>query len=351
MTALVSAAEALAALDNARYLALDVELQPLGSPTIQPTIFANTGPSFYEAPDGTLAAVIDSVASMANQLELTIWDEASCAPTHAVAALPWVKVIDANGDYYTSSRTAAHRLNAHALMNGKIVPDGETFESRLVRLLGDARPPAARRLADVVWQHDPLALLHGCWFAGLWDGRARLTRALSARIDGLDVQTQSVQVGGQKTADHPIEVTVRQAGAEAKTVEGEVPHYMSEVSAAHIVAPIVLDLGLLRSYGLPEDAYQAVVAAGVLMIGELVAAWPRRRSRCILVPKEEPRVRMPEGWGLPGLGDLRDECRRRCQRATGVDRAEPLVVRYVAKKRRNPEREADGGSTDEGPAT
>ncbi len=320
--------DALDSLESARYLALDVELEPLGSPTIQPSAFANTGPSFYEAPEGGLAAVVDSVASMANQLELTIWHEAECRPKDPVAPLPWVKVVDAKGNYYTSSRRAAHRLNAASIMNGTVDPDGEVVGRRLERLLAAASPPVERTLARVVWDHDPLSIIQGCWFAGIWDGRARLTRALTARIDALGVQCQSAQVGGQKSRDALDEPgSVKDTGF--KTVRGEAPYYTSEVSATRIVAPIVLDLGLLRSYGLPEKAYRALVATAILMIRELVDAWPRRRSRCILAPKGEPVVRAPGGWTLPPLDELRTETFRRCQEATGVERAEPLVVRYT----------------------
>jgi CRISPR-associated protein Csb1 len=326
----MTVADALNSLESARYLALDVELKPVGSPTIQPSAFANTGPSFYEAPDGGLAAVVDSVASMANQLELTIWDEAECRPKEAVAPLPWVKVVDANWNYYTSSRRAAHRLNAASIMTGTVHPDGEEFGDRLKRLLAAARPPVERTLARAVWEHDPLSIVHGCWFAGIWDGRARLTRALTARIDALGVQSQSAQVGGQKSRD-ALDEPGKEESTGFKTVRGEVPHYTSEVSATRIVAPIVLDLGLLRSYSLPEEAYRALVATAVLMIRELVEAWPRRRSRCILVPKGEPVVRVPEGWALPPREELRKETFRRCREATGVERAEPLVVRYTPR--------------------
>jgi CRISPR-associated protein Csb1 len=334
----MNAATLLDRLDGERYLALDVDLQPLGSPTIQPTTFANTGPSFYEAPDGNLAAVVDSVASMANQFELTIWNEAASEPVPPVAPLPWIKVVDAEDNYYTSSRRAAHRLGAHSLINGTEAATGEVMETRLKRLLGQPPAAASTHLAQVVWDHDPLAVIHGCWFAGIWDGRARLTRALSARIDALHVQSQSVQVGGQKTADHIIEVTRRQAGAEGTTVEGEVPHYTAEVSASRIVSPIVLDLGLLRSYGLPEAAYRALVATGVLQIMELIAAWPRRRSRCIL-DAAGLTVHRPRGLAFPSpdelrhglLAEFRDECFKRCREATSIDRAEPLVVRWTPK--------------------
>ncbi|HZO98539.1 MAG TPA: type I-U CRISPR-associated RAMP protein Csb1/Cas7u [Gaiellaceae bacterium] len=322
----MTAAALLDQLDDARYLALDFELVPLGSPTFQPTTFANTGPSFYEAPDGQLAAVVDSVASMANQLELTIWDEASCQPAEAIAPLPWVQVVDADGAYYTSSRTAAHRLNAASLMNAIVTADGEVFGSRIKRLLQDAKPPVHRRLAEVVWQHDPLSIIHGCWFPDVWDGRARLTRALAARIDALGVQSQSAQVGGQKTRDALDEPgSVEDTGY--RTVRGEAPYHTSEVSASRIVAPAVLDLALLRSYGLPAEAQRALVATAVLQIVELAAAWPRRRSRCILCPRDV-HVRMPEGWALPELEELQAECLDRCREATGTDSAAPLVVRY-----------------------
>ena len=321
----MTAGEALAKLAESRYLALEVELEPIGSPTIQPAAFANTGPSFYEAPDGTLAAVVDSVASMANQLELTIWDEANCQPTKWVAALPWVKVVDEDGNYYTSSRRAAHRLNAASIMNGIIEDRNEVFGDWLAKQLGSPTPPVERKLAEEVWKLDPLSILHGCWFAGIWDGRARLTRALTARIDALHVQSQSVQVGGQKSRDALDEPGgVQDTGF--KTVLGEAPYYTSEVSAARIVAPIVLDIGLLRSYGLCDEKFQALVATAALMIRELVDAWPRRRSRCILVPNGEPRVRMPKGWALPSLEELREETSERCKKATGNDGSEPLIV-------------------------
>jgi CRISPR-associated protein Csb1 len=339
----MTATEFLEQLERERYLALDVELEPVGSPTIQPTTFANTGPSFYEAPDGQLAAVVDSVASMANQLELTIWDEAACEPTRPVAPLPWVKVVDADGAYYTSSRRAAHRLNAASLMNG-VTGEGEPFGSRMERLVGDASPPIHRRLAEVVWEHDPLGVIHGCWFAGVWDGRARLTRALTSRIDALGVQSQSAQIGGQKSRDALDEPGgVEDMGF--KTVRGEAPYYTAEVSASRIVSPIVLDLALLRSYGLRQDTCQALVATGILQIAELIAAWPRRRSRCILDVRDVT-VRRPAGLVFPSLNELHDgflaelrtECFNRCRAATAVENAEPLVLRYVAnaKKAKKP---------------
>jgi CRISPR-associated protein Csb1 len=342
----MTAAQLLDQLDGERYLAIEVDLEPLGALTIQPTTFANTGPSFYEAPDGQLAAVVDSVASMANQLELTIWDEAACEPVTAVAPLPWVKVVDGDGAYYTSSRRAAHRLNAHSVLNG-VDDKKKRFGDRLKEQLPPSTPPPVERgLAAALWQYDPLTLIHGCWFTDIWSGRARVPRVLSARIDALEVQSQAVQIGGQKTRDSVAEPIKSGEGTqrdpeekEFDTVLGEVPTYGSEVSASRIVSAIVLDLGLLRSYGLPDPAYRGLVATGVLQIAELIAAWPRRRSRCILEVKEIT-VRRPAGLSLPPLDDLRtsflpdlrNECLKRCREATGVERAEPLVVRWTHKK-------------------
>jgi len=327
----MTAATALDRLETARYLSVEVELEPVGSPTIQPTSFANTGTSFYEDAEGKLTAVVDSVASLANQLELTIWDETRNAPVPPVESLPWVKVIDSDGDFYTSSRTAAHRLNASSVLTG-VDEDGEAFGDRLLRLLEGAKPPLAARLAALAWEHDPLSLVHGCWFPGLWEGRARLTRALSARIDAREVQTQSAQTGGQKTRD-----TIDEPGAIEdtgfKTVRGEAPYYTSEISAARILAPIVLDLALLRSYGLGPQSERALAAVALLEIGELVASWPRRRSRCMLTAKDV-RVREPSGWELPSVEDLRGECATRCEAAMGTKRATPLVVSWKPKAKR-----------------
>jgi len=327
--------DASAAVDQlmaARYLSLDVELVPLGAPTIQPTTFANTGTSFYDSPDGDLAAVVDSVASLANQLELTIWDEARSSPTDAVAALPWVKVVDKNGSYYTSSRRAAHRLNAAAVMNGTVAANGELFGERLRRALDEPASPPSHLLASVVWEHDPLALIHGVWFPGIWEGRARLTRALSARIDARDVQTQSVQVGGQKTRDALDEPGGTQ-DLGFQTVRGEAPYYTGEISARRIVGSLLLDAGLLRSYGLGAERERALIATGLLQIGELIAAWPRRRSRCVLKVRDVI-VREPDGFELPPLDALRAECAAACETATDGRVAEPMIVHWSPKPRK-----------------
>jgi CRISPR-associated protein Csb1 len=327
----MNVADALDAIRDARFLLIDVELEPVGAPTLQPTTFANTGASFFVARDGHLAAVVDSVASMANQLELTIWDEATERPLEAVEPLPYIEVRTADDELYTTSRRAAHRLNAASLVNGALEPEGETFESVLKRELGSPRPPLTPALADAVWRYDPLGLVHGCWFPWIWEGRARLTRALSARIDALDVETQTVQVGGQKTADALVEVSVKQRGAEGDTVFGEVPHYTSEVSARRVAGPLLLDVGLLSSYRLGEAPERALIAVAVLQMRELIDAWPRRRSRCVL-DVAHYEVRRPQQWELPPRAELRAACRELCAAATGQERAKPRIVRYKPKQ-------------------
>lgn len=331
----MKAAESIAALREHRFLRLDVELESVGSPTFQPATFANTGHSFYRDREGRLAVVVESVASMANMLEATIWDELAGRPADPVAPLPWVEVQTLDGKKYTSSRTAAHRLFAASMVNGTVAATGETFDSLLKTKLGDdPRPPVAHILASAAWELDPLTLLHGLWIASnsIWDGRARLTRALSARIDAHDVQTQDVQVGGQKTGDSVAEAGEGQAGRqkEDQAVFGEIPHHTSEVSASSIVGRIVLDLALVRSYGLGEPREHALTAVGALQIRELLDAWPRRRSRCTLLPVDPSNTtREPEGWALPEATELRGACRELCEAATGEHAAtEPLVVTW-----------------------
>lgn len=330
----MTAFDSLMELRAHRFLRFDVELEPVGSPTFQPATFANTGYSFYRDREGKLSVVVESVASMANMLEATVWDEVQSRPANPVAPLPWVEVRTSdNKKPYTSSRTAAHRLFAASMVNGVVDDTGETFESMLQGKLGtDPRPPVAHVLASAVWDLDPLTLLHGVWLSSVWGGRARLARAISARIDAHDVWTQDVQVGGQKTGDGVQEVKVHQKESEGKAVFGEIPHHTSEVSASSILARIVLDLALLRSYGLGEAREQALTAVSVLQIRELLDAWPRRRSRCTLLPIDASQApREPKGWTLPEVADLRTACRELCA-ATGANgRAEPLAVTWDGK--------------------
>lgn len=332
----MSVSDAIETLRQHRFLRAQVQLEPLDGPTFQPATFANTGASFYEDPRGRLSCVVESVASMANLLEATIWDELVMHPDPAVAALPWVNVVTPDGDLYTTSRTAAHRLYAHMLVNGTVkgsTADGTKFESLLKGKLGSKpTPPLAPKLGAVAWELDPLSIVHGVWFSGQWSGRARLTRALAARIDAHDVQSQAVQVGGQKTADHVLEIGVKQTDKDGDTVAGEIPHFTSEVSAAEIVATVLLDVGLLRSYGLGEERERALLATALLQLRRLLDRWPRRRSRCVLAPKADGlTIIEPTGWTLPGESDLADVCASMCSAATGVAAAEPLVVEVTQK--------------------
>lgn len=328
----MTATDTLAELSQHRFLRLDVELEPVGSPTFQPATFANTGHSFYQDRKGRLSVVVESVASMANMLEATVWNEAEGRPIDPVAPLPWVEVRTPDGAHYTSSRTAAHRLFAAAMVNGTVEGTDKGFDSLLKgKLGGDPRPPVARTVAAAAWELDPLTLLHGLWIASpkIWDGRARLTRALSARIDAHEVWTQDVQVGGQKTADSVVEAGEGQSGRAKgdQAVFGEIPHHTSEVSAASILARIVLDLGLLRSYGLGVKRELALIAVGALQIRELLDAWPRRRSRCTLLPVDGSNaVKEPAEWTLPEGPELRAACLELCGAAVGDGEGAPLVV-------------------------
>lgn len=321
---------------DAPVLALDVELEPLGSPTFQVTTFANTGPSFYVDREGRPAVVVDSVASTANQMEATVWDEHAGAPVAAIAGLPWVQAIDGNGEVQTTSRTAAHRLNAHAIVKGTVEPGGEAFDSMFEAKVGEPASPVLPKLASVLFELDPLSLVHGIWFPGVWSGRARVARALSGRIDAHDVQSASVQVGGQKTADTLAEVSIKQPKDGDKTVPGEVPVHASEVSAARIVGRLLLDVRTIRSFGLPPDATRALIAVALLEIGEMLASWPRRRSRCAL-DVVGVAARRPHGFELPPVDDLRALAHAAC----GSDPADPLVVRMAKAK-------AKGKAKDEG---
>ena len=73
---------------------------------------------------------------MANWLEATTWDAATNDQVPELAsALPYVRVVDPDGDFLSSSRLEAHRLASAYIMNGTV---GEAERREMAG--GAARP-------------------------------------------------------------------------------------------------------------------------------------------------------------------------------------------------------------------
>lgn len=217
----------------------------------QPTGFPDLGAALFRRPTGKTEWVeclhVESPQSMANRLEMTTWDEAARRQVPELDGVPFVQVVDGDGEFLTSSRTEPHRLASAYIMDGAVGNTGKTGYEWLPGRLGlqEDKPQDHARLARAVYELDPLSLLHGVFFAqnkGGWVRQPKLARAVTAFIDAQDVLP--AVSGGVKT-DY-----VDTAGGHTDTGYGMVPHSRVEFTARFITAHVTVDHQQIRAYGL-----------------------------------------------------------------------------------------------------
>lgn len=331
---------------------VEVELKPVQGLRFQPTGFPDLGPARFESPDGTAFLLVESAQSMANRLEAVCWDDAAGDLVEPLRGLPYVRVevVGPDGEVIgeTSSLLEAHRLNSPYILGDE---SGE-FKQKLTEAAGIQARPAGRRrkagdggtdassvglvdrrrLAQAVFRFDPGSVLHGVFLEKL-DGRARLTRALSAFIEAEDVR--SALNGGVKN-DRIDPQGDTQAGF------GNVPYTREEFVARRLVAYFNLDLALLRSYGLPSPATELLTVLALWKVRRFLDLGLRLRTACDLKVAEE-RVVRPEGLRLPRTEELEPELRRLIESCKPYFASPPvtrLVTRYMPKR---PRSQTEGG--------
>lgn len=231
-----------------------IPLTPVASSgRFQPTGFPDLGAALFRRPVGETDWVeclhVESPQSMANRLELTTWDEPARRQVPELDGVPYVQIVDENGEFLTSSRTEPHRLASAYIMDGIVGDTGQTGVAWLPGRLGleAGKPQDLARLAKAVYELDPLSLIHGVFFAQNkpgWFRQPKIARAVTAFIDARDVMP--AVSGGVKT-DY-----VDTAGGHAETGYGMVPHSRVEYTARYITAHVSVDHQQLRAYGLGE---------------------------------------------------------------------------------------------------
>ena len=273
---------------------LDVQLEPVQGSRFAPTGFADLGAAVFDRPTVDAAGndawvkclLVESAQSMANRLEGTLWDAASASPAEAVSDLPYVRIVDDNGNHLTSSREESHRLASPYV---RYATDGnrtgvDIINSRLE--LSETTPHDYRRLAKAVFSLDPLALVHGVFFAGKgakeFPGQPKFTRLVTGFIEATDVR--AAESGGVKR-DH-VNHTQASSGGDSTEGYGSVPFARTEWTARTITASFNIDLAQLRSYGLPSPAQSLLETIAKLEIATLLAQPLRLRTNCDLDTKD-----------------------------------------------------------------
>jgi CRISPR-associated protein Csb1 len=288
----------LSALDQTHRLLFEIPVVPVQAHRFQPTGFPGLGAATFQTKDGT-SLLVESAQSMANRLELTVWDESEQDLKPALKGISHVRVTRPDGSFLTDTILEAHRLNSPYLL----AESGKAFFHKLQGDLGvmEIGPINRRKLADVLLKYDIGSLLHGVFLAkkDLAGGRLRIARALTAFIEADGVQVAAS--GGVKN-DH-----VNPSG-DTKAGFGNVPFARDEFTAARCTLYVNLDLAQIRGYGLPVPVRRLLVLLALFKLRALIETGLRLRTSCDLrVAIDHVTATAPLGFVLPTLAAIERE--------------------------------------------
>lgn len=261
--------------DKSRLL-FAVPLKPIQGQRFQPTGFPNLGAATFRSPEGD-CLLVESAQSMANRLEMTIWDDAKNDVIDEVKGISHVRVerIE-NGEkkFLTDSIIEAHRLNSPYILEGK----DKSFFNQIREEVGAMEQGVIdrKKLTALLLKYDIGSLLHGIFLAKkeLAGGRLRVSRSISAFIEAAGVQI--APSGGVKND------AVNPSG-DTKKGFGNVPFARDEFTAEEITLYANIDLAQIRGYGLDQDVTDLLITLALLKLRKLVDKDMRLRTACDFV--------------------------------------------------------------------
>ena len=208
--------------------------------------------------------------------------------------LSYVRVqLEGASDAKTNSLVEAHRINSPFIISNKDFQKIFTEEADYAK----GKPLNWQKIAGAFFKLDVNSILHGAFMANVEDGRVKIARALSGFIEAQNVL--EVVSGGVK--NNPIDPTGKLRAAEYdKDVYSNVPYQRKEYTAERITAYFNLDLGLLASYDLGDDAFDLLTALALFKIRRFLDNGLRLRTACDFKLKKELLVTEPEGFEIPG---------------------------------------------------
>lgn len=288
-------------LANEARLLIEADLKPVQGTRFQPTGFPDLGAATYTLHDGTQMLLVESAQSMANRMEAVCWDEAQEDLVAPLEGLPYVKVVDKDGQVLTNSLLESHRLNSPYILESQ----DKSFVVRLKRELGvmETGPIDTNLLAKVLLKYDPNALLHGVFLAkgDLAGGRLRLSRSLSSFIEAKGVNVASS--GG-------VKLDRVNASGDTKTGFGHVPFHRDEFTAEKITAFFNLDLRQIWGFRLGAAAEKLLIGLALYKVQKLLRDGLRLRTACDLDVDNRPglgmRVMRPNAFNVPALKELEE---------------------------------------------
>jgi CRISPR-associated protein Csb1 len=286
----------LDALNVVPRLLLEATLRPIAGTRFQPTGFPDLGPAQFKAANGDNMLLVESAQSMANRLEAVCWDTVAndwAAPLHG---LPCVVVKNKSGKIITNSVLEAHRINSPYILEGRDKGFLNTLKTELA--VGDLAAVDLKLLAKTLLKYDINALIHGVFIAKseIAGGRMRLPRALTAFIEASNVNT-ATSGGVKNDALNP--------SGDASKGFGNVPFHRDEFTG-NITAYFVLDLALIRGFGLGDDVVNLLVAISLYKVQRFLDVGLRLRTACDLELVGELNPRKLSGFVVPSLKEIEE---------------------------------------------
>lgn len=323
------------ALKDQPRLLLEATLKPLQGERFQATGFADLGAALYTLPNGKKKLLVESAQSVANRLEMTIWDEAKDGLLAELSGLPYIRVTK-GGVSFTNSILEAHRINSAYILGGT----DKTVFSSLSEKLDKTGPLNLKTLAKEIFKTDPNAVLHGVFLEKI-AGRLRLARSLSGFIEAEDVCV--VESGGVKND------RVDPSG-DAKQGRGNVPFHRTEFTAGQVKVFFNLDLSLLRGYGLEAAATDLLINLALFKIRRFLAAGLRLRSACDLEVVGNMIATRPCDFVIPDEETLLVECTRLISVCKPLFPEIPITeVKWAEDKSKKKQTQNDDASTEDEP--
>lgn len=284
----------LTSLQSAPRLLIEAKLHPIAGTRFQPTGFPDLGAAQYKAASGEDMLLVESAQSMANRLEAVCWDTVQNDWVPALNGLPCVVVKNKDGKEITNSVLEAHRINSPYILEGKDKSFLNTLKTELA--VGELAAVDLKLLSKTLLKYDINALIHGVFIAKseVAGGRMRLPRALTAFIEASQVNTASS--GGVKND------ALNPSGDSAKGF-GNVPFHREEFTG-NITAYFVLDLALIRGFGLGADVENLLIAISLFKVRRFLNEGLRLRTACDLELVGDLVAKKPTGYTVPSLEEV-----------------------------------------------
>lgn len=318
---------------NGRIL-VECELEPVQGTRFQPTGFPDLGPAVYTRPDGTTMILVDSPQAVVNHLESHCLTPDGLGFVDELKGLSMVVVKNSGNDFVTNSVLEGHRIaSPYVLGDKERTKVGEAFDEldKKKNPLGDMV-----KIRKKIFKYDVNSLLHGAWLSRTGEGRIRITRALSAFIEGYNAS--AAEYGGVKR-DH-VTTSVRSsegeddktdnrgegAGGDASSGMGSIPYHRVDYTAK-IKAYFSVDLALIQSYNLGTSEGQLIEVLALWKIRKFLDSAYRPRTACDLAVVKGSIKTDPES-ALPDADELAERLRRligECKDSLGGDGAVTTV--------------------------